>query len=257
MGRATHTPWEKRLNGSQRCVSSRPSQEVGDSQMVFAGMAQDCVMCQGDIGRFGRNVGGGKETCCGACEKFLQAAREKTKRYFDAHFNNATTGECEVCGGATKVASSSGRPFRYCSDTCKGKARRITSVDLERSCAICEKAFTTKISNQKFCSAECRGESRARSLRVGRVGDTNRRRCKKFGGNYEHLDPKKVFERDMGICQICMSPVDDNAVFPDPLVATLDHIVPLSRGGNHEMSNIRLTHWSCNRKKWDKLDEEM
>jgi 5-methylcytosine-specific restriction endonuclease McrA len=27
---------------------------------------------------------------------------------------------------------------------------------------------------------------------------------------------------------------------------TVDHVVPLCRGGTHELHNLRITHWRCN-----------
>lgn len=38
---------------------------------------------------------------------------------------------------------------------------------------------------------------------------------------------------------------------------TVDHIIPLSRGGTNEISNLRLVHSSCNQIKGNFLDEEM
>jgi 5-methylcytosine-specific restriction endonuclease McrA len=31
---------------------------------------------------------------------------------------------------------------------------------------------------------------------------------------------------------------------------TLDHIVPVSRGGAHTAANVQLAHSACNRRKW-------
>lgn len=38
---------------------------------------------------------------------------------------------------------------------------------------------------------------------------------------------------------------------------TVDHIVPLSRGGSHDISNLRLVHAKCNVIKGNDLDNEM
>jgi HNH endonuclease len=33
---------------------------------------------------------------------------------------------------------------------------------------------------------------------------------------------------------------------PDPLSKSLDHLIPLSRGGTHEPANVSLAHLRCN-----------
>lgn len=38
--------------------------------------------------------------------------------------------------------------------------------------------------------------------------------------------------------------------------ATIDHIIPLSRGGGDRISNLRLAHGSCNSLRGNKLDGE-
>jgi len=35
----------------------------------------------------------------------------------------------------------------------------------------------------------------------------------------------------------------------DPLGATIDHVVPLSRGGPDAPDNVATAHWRCNREK--------
>lgn len=38
---------------------------------------------------------------------------------------------------------------------------------------------------------------------------------------------------------------------------TVDHIIPLSRGGTNELKNLRLVHSSCNQIKGNFLDQEL
>ncbi|MCK4908809.1 MAG: HNH endonuclease [Planctomycetes bacterium] len=52
----------------------------------------------------------------------------------------------------------------------------------------------------------------------------------------------KVVRRDGQICQECNSPVPDNDV-------EFDHIIPFSKGGRSVVSNLRLIHKGCNRRK--------
>ena len=56
-----------------------------------------------------------------------------------------------------------------------------------------------------------------------------------------------IYDRDKGICYLC-----GNATFkeyenlPMNQRATVDHIIPLSKGGAHAFDNVRIACWRCN-----------
>lgn len=56
------------------------------------------------------------------------------------------------------------------------------------------------------------------------------------------------------ICGICGKPVDFSYKYPHPLSPTVDHIIPVSKGGHpSDIDNLQLAHRCCNREKADKL----
>lgn len=56
------------------------------------------------------------------------------------------------------------------------------------------------------------------------------------------------------ICGICGKPVDFSYKYPHPLSPTVDHIIPVSKGGHpSDLDNLQLAHRCCNREKSDKL----
>jgi 5-methylcytosine-specific restriction endonuclease McrA len=55
-----------------------------------------------------------------------------------------------------------------------------------------------------------------------------------------------IFVRDGGLCGICLEPVDRDLPALHPQAATLDHAVPLSKGGLHIPENVQLAHRACN-----------
>jgi 5-methylcytosine-specific restriction endonuclease McrA len=68
-----------------------------------------------------------------------------------------------------------------------------------------------------------------------------RRRRAKRAARTEPYRDADIFLRDAGICQICLEPVTS-----DP---TIDHIIPLSKGGFDCPANVQLAHRSCNSRK--------
>ncbi len=67
---------------------------------------------------------------------------------------------------------------------------------------------------------------------------------------------KKIFATQT-VCALCGKPVDFSLKYPNPLAPSIDHIVPINRGGHpSDISNLQLAHWTCNRQKADKLQKE-
>ena len=55
-----------------------------------------------------------------------------------------------------------------------------------------------------------------------------------------------VYERDGFVCWLCGGPVDMSADPSSDMFASLDHVVPRSRGGSDDPSNLRCAHRLCN-----------
>lgn len=65
---------------------------------------------------------------------------------------------------------------------------------------------------------------------------------------------KKIIYATQSVCAICGQPVDMSLRYPHPLAKSVDHIIPINRGGHpSDLSNLQLAHWTCNRAKADKL----
>lgn len=76
-----------------------------------------------------------------------------------------------------------------------------------------------------------------------------RRRLAKKGQTVGKVDYVEVRQRDEDVCHICETPIDATLLWPDPQSLTFDHVIPLARGGEHSMDNIRVAHARCNIKK--------
>lgn len=65
---------------------------------------------------------------------------------------------------------------------------------------------------------------------------------------------KKKIYATRTVCGICGKPVDFNLKFPNPMSPSIDHIIPVDRGGHpSDIDNLQLAHLCCNRSKSDKL----
>ena len=80
---------------------------------------------------------------------------------------------------------------------------------------------------------------RRRRLLAGAVQETYRR--------------EDIFERDAWMCGICGRAIDPQLRFPDQWSSSIDHIVPVSRGGNDTRANVQAAHLKCNISKQDRV----
>src|SRR5699024_5326089 len=111
------------------------------------------------------------------------------------------------------------------------------AIFIQGPCAWCEESFLAISCNgpsaMRYCSARCRKKSH----------DASR------GGKKFQVSPRTrrdIYERDGWVCQICNERTSGEYESADPWSPTLDHIVPRSKGGSNDPSNLRLAHAWCN-----------
>lgn len=78
-------------------------------------------------------------------------------------------------------------------------------------------------------------------------------KARKRGALVEVFTRKEIFERDGWQCHICRTAIDPKVAYPHPLSASIDHVVPLVRGGTHSRSNVAAAHFTCNASKKDRV----
>jgi 5-methylcytosine-specific restriction endonuclease McrA len=69
----------------------------------------------------------------------------------------------------------------------------------------------------------------------------------------DDIDALELFNMYDWICHLCRSAIDPRHRKPHPLCATIDHIIPLSRGGTHTWTNCAPAHAYCNFQKGDQV----
>lgn len=114
-------------------------------------------------------------------------------------------------------------------------------------CPWCGGTFTRAVFNQEYCSRAC--SRAAYHDRSGWCGHDYKSRVLSPELYVESVSRVRVFERDGWTCHICGGSIPADVKVPDRRAATLDHVVPLSRGGEHSYANVRAAHYDCNMRK--------
>jgi 5-methylcytosine-specific restriction endonuclease McrA len=71
---------------------------------------------------------------------------------------------------------------------------------------------------------------------------------------HKHGVSAKELAKERGVaCGICGLDVDLTLRKPDVMRASIDHIMPVARGGTNERSNLQLAHLLCNMRKGARL----
>ncbi len=62
-------------------------------------------------------------------------------------------------------------------------------------------------------------------------------------------------DRDSWVCWVCEGQVDGDCPVGSPHAASVDHVIPRSRGGTNDPANLRLAHRRCNGQRGSHLPE--
>lgn len=73
-----------------------------------------------------------------------------------------------------------------------------------------------------------------------------RRRAALRGAASEPYTLDEIAARDRYRCQLCLCQVDMEIPAPDPASPSIDHVLPLSAGGDDVRANVQLAHYGCN-----------
>ena len=240
------------LNG--RCTDmSNPtcSEPDCESRVLARGWCSKHYNQQRSAGNVKRNMKNASSVCAvDGCSKTGRLRRGMCAAHYSRWKRNGTTESlrvktryCKTCGDQLIDVSWK---TKFCSQKCRNAARPRgrSPVEyweiVEKSCIQCGRDFRGyKI--QKYCTRPC---YRSRHI-FSKLAP---------GAAFEPIDYAKIHARDEWTCQICGQKVDPDLKWPDPMAKTVDHIVPISKGGDHIESNVQLAHFSCNLRKSDKLE---
>lgn len=172
---------------------------------------------------------------------------------------------CPICGKQYHPTSGKQKTCsRECARTlCPTKPK--SCLVYFSDCSICGRTFTARTARRGLCGDEdCRREAHRRrrnerypELKPRVLRHSHARRARLAGVETEQVVPWRVYERDKWRCKIkpCLfggKPVRRKARGKrDPLMASLDHVIPIAQGGTHTYGNVQCSHYRCNLSKSD------
>lgn len=182
--------------------------------------------------------------------------RQRNNRYKKC---DITPRECKQCGN---IFLSKLPQAALCSAPCRNKYRYRTQSPMNYQCVQCGKVFQSRQYKATLCGnknclsafAKATGALATPIKKWASRSDRDRyfsylRRSVVMDRKSEKFSAVEIFERDGWRCGICMKPVSASLRWPNPKSASLDHIVPISRGGHHVRANVQLSHLGCNSRK--------
>ena len=206
-----------------------------------------------------------KHVAKGMCAKHYYADRRKTHGRGPRNERKIEV-DCTHCGQLT-VRAADKRWLPFCDRMCqglyaiehqlwnnKGRAPKPLMCDQPAwpswdgaTCTICEMVCTEcgatffgkprTGGTRRSCSPQCRNRMKWRAQEI-------RRRVRRYD----------VFERDDYICWICGIRCDPLALVPQYEAPTVDHLIPVSHGGDNHPDNLGTAHFICNATRGNAMD---
>jgi len=195
-----------------------------------------------------------KITCSDKCKKERRSRREKergrkitTEEYHEKYIKHKYGSEekrQEHLKAIEKKREEEKKARRK-----KKEEERLARMRVGK-CIVCGEEYKTMNPSQKTCSSKC-----GKKLSYSR----KQKRIPKSQMIDNDITLEALYRRDSGVCYLCGEKCDwddKNENFVGPNYPSIDHIIPVSRGGFHSWNNVRLAHFLCNVNKSDSMIDE-
>ena len=201
-----------------------------------------------------KNLGRPKRNCSKIC-----ASRYHSVKYLKPK-------KLHTCENCKQTFEAVGKR-RYCSRPCYSVGNKNTQLAIKRQerlknvdskgyitkpCGWCKEPRTYKYrqGGHNAFHANCTIEARRARYRIKTVKRHSLIR------KPSRLAADEVVRTYGNSCAVCSETIDLTLQRTSKMGLTVDHWIPLSKGGLDDMSNLRPAHWICNRRKSNSLPKE-
>ena len=140
-------------------------------------------------------------------------------------------------------------------------------LDRQGVCEICGKPYIVRdyvksvglkyAVDNGVCSEKCKKKKKRIKDKKYRT-ENHRHRAKKYGVPYENgITLQKLIKRDGLICALCGKECNPNdhewSKYTGPTHPSIDHIIPMAKGGGHTWDNVQVACMMCNSLKSDNI----
>ena len=141
------------------------------------------------------------------------------------------------------------------------KEEQVRRIEREKQlqgyvCKECGRIFDATQTSQKYCTTECANKHATRIKEVRR-----RKRLRENGKIEWDISLDKLINRDKNMCHICgeecessdCMTTEEGYFIAGERYPSIDHVIPVAKGGTHTWRNVKLAHRGCNTIKNDKI----
>lgn len=215
------TTKERELQFIERLNKQYPTLEyVGGYKHSDKGILLRCKICGDVFKRTAQCVRSGRNTTCFNCTNIEKENKRKQELQ-------------------QKIAT----------DMIRQQARHINDIKLNKNKEI-ERIYkkfkknTLYVQKCVVCNEEYIGRSQSKYCPMCR---------KKVSHHHSYKSLKRLYDRDNGICHICNElcdwndkRIDKGTIIVGSNYPSIDHIIPLAKGGTDDWNNLGLAHVRCN-----------
>lgn len=194
--------------------------------------------------------------------KFVDKFNKRYGEYFEylgGYKEGKIICKCKVCGDIKERVNN--KLFdKDRNISCRKCGNNYIGSEI-KECIECGKEFTAFNKQQIMCR-DCHDKQKKEKRKT--LKRLREAKAKKNGKIEWNISLEKLIQRDEGICKICGRQVDINDYYytdegyfiAGDNYPSIDHIIPLAKGGTHTWDNIQLAHRHCNSIKSDDIIEQ-
>jgi len=167
----------------------------------------------------------------------------------------------KVCDWCSKSFETKIKAQRFCCADCSRAGNSLRSAELRHKTKlpksldfVCDDCGHLVLSDKRVTKGRYGRFCRVCALRRRRERYRQKHLRRQKVLNPLRISADVLIERDGNVCHLCNTEIDSSLARNSRFGATIDHVIPLSKGGLDVLDNLKLAHWICNIKKGNRVD---